>query len=132
MTRQKQYILGFKVIKTFWITFHTAKHYFSTIFPTIMRLFIKNGSHGWRTSCIWTVNFKQLHEVEFHSIKGALSSVRKHFGHWKPFKNDWKYFSPSIFFSLSRHLNFCLEVVSNNGLIRNISLISKIMTPQTG
>ena len=26
---------------------------------------------------IWTVNFKRLQEVEFHSIKGALSSLRQ-------------------------------------------------------
>ena len=75
MIRQKQYILGFKVNKTFWITFHTAKH-FSTLLPVILWLFIRNESHGWRGSCIWTVNSKQLQEEEFHSIKGTLSSLK--------------------------------------------------------
>ena len=68
-------MLGFKVNKMLWITFYTAKHYFSKLLPVKLRLFIKNGLHGWRASCIWTVNFKQLQEVEFHSIKGAPSSL---------------------------------------------------------
>ena len=54
-SRQKQYIIGFKVNKTFWISFPTAKH-----LPVILRLFIKNGSDWWRASCILVVNFKQL------------------------------------------------------------------------
>ena len=74
---QKQYILGFKVNKTFWITFHTTKHYFSALLPVILWLFIKNGSHGWRASCIWTVNFKWLQEVKLHNIKRALLSLKQ-------------------------------------------------------
>ena len=50
-------------------TFNTTEHYFSTILPNILQLFVKNGSHGWRESCIWTVPFKRLQEVEFHSIE---------------------------------------------------------------
>ena len=73
---KKQYILGFKVNKIFWITFYTAKHYFSTLSSVILWLFIKNGSHGW-TAVISTVNFKWLQEMEFHSSKSALSRLRK-------------------------------------------------------
>ena len=73
-SRQNQYISGFKVNKTFWISFYTTKHYFSTLLPVLLWLFIKNGSHGWRASCIWTVNFKRLQE--FDSINGALSSLK--------------------------------------------------------
>ena len=53
----------FEVNETLWITLHTAKHYYSTLLSVILRLFIKNGWHGWRASCIWTVNFKRLQEV---------------------------------------------------------------------
>ena len=42
-----------------------------------LRLLIKNGSHGWRTSCILTASFKRFQEVKFCSIKVALSSLRK-------------------------------------------------------
>ena len=77
MIKPKQYILGFKVNKTFWITLYEAKNYFWTILPVILQLFIKSGPHGWRARCIWTVNFKRLQEVEFHSIKIALSCLRK-------------------------------------------------------
>ena len=97
-----------------WITFHSAK-YFSTILSVVLRLFIKNGSHRWRASCMWTVNFKWLQEMEFHNIKDALSSLR----------NFWKL----KLFSFS-YLNVCFEfsVMSKNGLIRAIRLISKFMT----
>ena len=63
-----------KSIKCFWITFHTSKHYISTLLPVILRLFIKNGPHRWTVNCISTVNFKWLHGVEFHSFRDALSS----------------------------------------------------------
>ena len=36
----------------------------------IKKIAVKNGSDGWREICIWTVNFKELQEVDFHSIKG--------------------------------------------------------------
>ena len=49
MIRQKRYMLGFKVNKTFCITFDTD---FSTILPVILQLLIKNGSYGGRASCI--------------------------------------------------------------------------------
>ena len=60
----------------FGLTFHTAKH-FSTQLPVILRLFIRNESHGWKGSYTWTVIFKRFQEVEFHSIIGALSSLRQ-------------------------------------------------------
>ena len=69
--------IGFKVNKTFWITCHTEKHYFSTLSLVTLQLFIKNRWHGWRASCIWTVNFKWIQELEFYGIKGALPSLRK-------------------------------------------------------
>ena len=43
---ESKFITDFKVNKTFSTTFHTAKHYFSTLAPVILRLFIKNASHG--------------------------------------------------------------------------------------
>ena len=61
---------------TFGLTFHTAKH-FSTQLPVMLRLFIRNESHGWKGSYTWTVIFKWFQEVEFHSIIGALSSLRQ-------------------------------------------------------
>ena len=131
MIKQKQYILGFKDNKTFWITFHTAKHYFSTILPVILRLSIKNESHGWRASCVWTANFKRLQEVEFYSIKGALPSLRKFLETETP---CWK-----MLFTLNTLLElmifkFVLEfsVTSKNGLIRNATLLSKFMASQPG
>ena len=57
-----------------------------------MPLFIKNGWHGWRASCIWKVNFKRIQEVEFHSIEGALSSLRQFLATESPLnmtKNDF-------------------------------------------
>ena len=84
-SRLELYTLGFKVNKTSWITFHTAKR-FSTLLPVILRLFIKNGSHGWRASCIWKVDFKRLQEVKFHNIKGPLSSLRQFLGTESPLK----------------------------------------------
>ena len=65
------YILGFKLNKTFWITFLTAKHYFSTLLLVILWLFIKTKFHGWRKSCIWIVNFnfKQLQEMSSTALK---------------------------------------------------------------
>ena len=36
----------------------------------IKKIAVKNGLDGWREICIWTVNFKELQEVDFHSIKG--------------------------------------------------------------
>ena len=132
--RQKQHILGFKVNKTFWITFHTAKHYFSTILPVILQLFIKNGSHGWRASFIWTVNFKRLQEVEFHSIKVTLSSLRNFLETESPLKTPKNAFHLKCS-SRSRDIwFFCLlfSVMSKNGLIRKTRLIPKFITPQTG
>ena len=45
-SKRKQYVTGFIVNKMFLITFHTAKHYFPTLLPVILRLFIKNELHG--------------------------------------------------------------------------------------
>ena len=45
------------------------KQCFSTLLPVTYRLFIKNGLHGWRASCNWTVNFKRLQDEELYSIK---------------------------------------------------------------
>ena len=100
MIRRKHYILGFKVNKTCWTTFHTAKYYFSTMLSVILRLFIKNGSHGWKTGGIWIVEFKWLEGVEFHSIKDALASLRKFVEGESPLKMvrnafHLKYFSRS-------------------------------------
>ena len=53
----------------------TKQNFFSTLLPVTLRLFIKNWLQGWRASRIWTVNFKRLQEVEFQSIKDALSSL---------------------------------------------------------
>ena len=105
MIRQKQYILGFKVKKTSWITFHTAKH-FSTILPVIMRLFIKNGSFRWRASCIWTVNFKQLQEVEVHSTLKVHYQVSEYFWNWKPFKNTGKPYLTLLVLMIFRFLSW--------------------------
>ena len=75
----------------------------------------------WRASFIWTVNFKQLQEVEFYSIKGALSSLRQVLATESPLKVMKNSFS--IYF------NFCLEfsVISKNGLKKNISADVKPM-----
>ena len=131
MVKQKQYILGFKVNKTFWILFHKA-NYFSTILSVILRLFIKNGSHGWRASCIWTVNFKGHQEVELRSIKGAFWCLRKFLQTESPLiilKN-----ASHLKYSSCTHDNFYLRflVMSKNDLIRKIRLISKFMTSQPG
>ena len=107
MIKQKQYILGLQV--TFWITFHTAKHYFSTILPVILELFIKNGSHEWRASCIWTNNFNRLQEVEFHSIKDALSSLRKFLETESPLKMLKNAFHPKVGFSPSKKMCYLLH-----------------------
>ena len=69
--------IGFKVSKTFWITFHTAQHFFTLLPVVILRLLIKIGPHGWRVNYIRTVNLKRLQEVEFQSAKGALPSLRQ-------------------------------------------------------
>ena len=37
-------------------TFNTANYYLSTLLSVILRLFIKNRSHGWGASCIWKIN----------------------------------------------------------------------------
>ena len=76
----------------FCITFHTAKHN-STLLLVILRLFIKNGLHGWRAGCISTVNFKLLQEVECHSITGTALTSETIFGNRKPFKNHEKMLS---------------------------------------
>ena len=41
--KAKAVYTGFKLNKTLRITFHTVKHYFSTLLPVIRRLFIKMG-----------------------------------------------------------------------------------------
>ena len=121
-SKRKQYILGLNVSKTFWITFHTAKHYSSTLLPIILRLFIKNRSHGWRASCIWTVKFKRLQEVELHSIKCALWSLRQFLATKSPLQMMKKafYFTLKTLPVLKILLHFCLEflVMLKNGLIR--------------
>ena len=43
-------------------TFNTTKQCFSTLLA--LRLFMKNGSNGWRARCIWTVDFKWLQDVK--------------------------------------------------------------------
>ena len=99
----------FKVNETLWITLHPAKHYYSTLLSVILRLLIKNGWHGWRASCIWTVNFKRLQEVEFHGIKGALSSLRPFLASGRLSKKMMKnvfYFTLKALLSFSRYWNF--------------------------
>ena len=76
-----------------------------------------------------------LQHVEFHSIKGALSSLR-------PFletETPLKMIKNAFYFTLKALLvlmifKFWLEfsVMSKNGLIRKIRLISKFMTSQPG
>ena len=59
-------------------------------------------------------------------LKGALLSLTQFLAAESPLKmmTNAFYFA----FSFSRYLNFCLDffVIQKNGLIRNISLISKI------
>ena len=57
-------------------------------------------------------------------------------GNSKPFKNDEKmlFILPQKLFSFSRYLRFCpyFMVLSQNGLIKKIILISNFMTSQPG
>ena len=73
--RQKLYILGFKANETFWITFHAEKHYFSTLLPSYWEFLLRMG-HTDEEQAV-KANFKRLQEVELHSIKGTLLSLRK-------------------------------------------------------
>ena len=98
----------------------------------MLGLFINNGSHGWRASCVLTTNFRRLQEVEFHSIKGTLSSMRQLLETEEPLKMMKNAFYFTFWFSW--YLNFCLEfsVMSKNGLTGKIRLISNFMTSQPG
>ena len=104
---------------------------FLTLWPVLLQLFIKNESHGWKTSCIWIVNFKLLQEMEFHSIKGALSSLRKCLKTENPLKMIKNVFhlqcsSRSDIWIFVLNFRSCQKT----GLIRKIRLISKLMIPQ--
>ena len=76
---------GNKQFFFFGRAFHTAKH-LSTQLPVILRLFIRNGPHGWKASYIWTVIFKRFQEVEVHGIIGALPSLRQFLATESPLK----------------------------------------------
>ena len=65
---RRQYIIDFKVDKTFSFTFHTAKH-FSTLLSVILRFFIKYESHVWRASCFWTVSFSDFEKWRNAALK---------------------------------------------------------------
>ena len=43
---------------------------------------------------VYEVNFKGVQDVEFHNIKGTLSSLRKFLEIENSLLNDEKYFSP--------------------------------------
>ena len=133
MIRQKQYILCFKVNETFWILFHTAKHYLPTILQSYCNYLLKIGRMGEEQ-----VVYEQLTLSDFKKWSSAAlkahSQVWEHFWKLKPFKNDEKCFSLQILVSFSWYLNFCLEfsVMSKNSWIRKIRLISKFIMPQPG
>ena len=50
-------------------TFNTTSILFQYYWHSYCDCSRKNESHGWRVSCIWTVNSNQLQDVESHNIK---------------------------------------------------------------
>ena len=81
------------------------------------------------------LNFKWLQEMEFHSIKGALLSLRQFLATASPLKmmKTAFYFTLKALLVLKifKFLSWIFGHVKNS-LIRKIRLISKFMTSQTG
>ena len=79
-----------------------------------------------------------LEDTSFEKAAESSPTLRsdKICDHWKQFQNDAKCFLFHLkkLFSYSKDFNFCLEfsVMQKIGMIKNIKLISKIMTSQPG
>ena len=116
--RQKQHILGFEVNKTFWITFHTAKHCFSTILPQSYRDYlIKMGPMDEEQAVLEQLTLSDSKKSSSTTLK-SHSQVWENFWKLKALKKYWK-----MLFDLNTLLEF--SVMLKNGLIRKIRLISK-------
>ena len=117
--RQKQHILGFEVNKTFWITFHTAKHCFSTTLPIISYrdYLIKMGPMDEEQAVLEQLTLSDSKKSSSTTLK-SHSQVWENFWKLKALKKYWK-----MLFDLNTLLEF--SVMLKNGLIRKIRLISK-------
>ena len=85
----------------------------NVIFQSYCNLCIKNSSHRLRGSCIWTVNFRRLQEMEYHCIKGALASLTQILETQSPLKmmkNAFFFtFKALLLFMIFKILNCCFE-----------------------
>ena len=104
MIKQKKYIFGFKVNKMFWVTFHTAKHYFWTILP--VDYLVKMGRMDKEQTLFEQITLSDFKKWSTTALQ-TLSQFWEKF--WKP-KALLK--CPKMFFTLNTLLVLILTFLS--------------------
>ena len=134
------------ILENMALFFRLGRHnisFFAVLF-TDCRLSYCSRSHlqSYRSSTSSFIYVEQEHTVECwdnNLFKVALSPLKKHLCyllHWKPFKNDKKYFIFHLKNSF-RSQDIYVFIMTfgscrKNGLIREIRLISELMMSQPG